>query len=299
MAQSSEVRTLSNKSLLSLCASVVLASAALGCGKADAPPAPGPETEPLPVMETATGVMVRIPEGVFRMGSREGEANEQPEHEVRVDAFLMDRCEVTQRQFVDLMGRNPSHFEEPECPVEQVAWAGAALYCNARSRKEGLEPCYDEETGACDFSANGYRLPTEAEWEYACRAGSAGRYSFGEDARSLTGYGWFEGNAGGRSRPVGQRQPNAWSLRDMHGNVFEWCNDVYDEAYYAKSPTENPHGPEDTPDARFVIRGGGWQSPPEACRSAYREGEDPGQVDACISRDDVGFRCVREAPLAQ
>ncbi|MCX7824327.1 MAG: formylglycine-generating enzyme family protein [Verrucomicrobiae bacterium] len=240
--------------------------------------------------------MVLIPAGEFAMGSANGQAEERPVHMVRLDAFLMDRTEVTQEQFGKLMRDNPSpsHFKGADRPVEQVSWAEAAIYCNLRSKAEGLEPCYDETTAKCNFAADGYRLPTEAEWEYACRAGSTGDYSFGSDARVLRQYAWYADNAEKKTQPVARKKPNAWGLYDMHGNVAEWCNDIYDAAYYARSPKENPRGPDDG--ERYVLRGGAWNSRAEACRSAARVGAVPGFQDACFARDAVGFRCVRRAP---
>jgi formylglycine-generating enzyme required for sulfatase activity len=118
--------------------------------------------------------MSPIPAGSFLMGDADGADDEKPAHSVRVDAFLMDRYEVTQEQYERLAGReNRSRFRDPRRPVERVSWGEAALFCNARSRAEGLTLCYDEDTGKCDFAADGYRLPTEAEWEYAARAGAA------------------------------------------------------------------------------------------------------------------------------
>ena len=125
-------------------------------------------------------------------------------------------------------------------------------------RAEGLEPCYNEDTAECNFAANGYRLPTEAEWEYACRAGSKTAYSFGADDGQLGRFAWFKENANKKTHPVGQKQPNAWGLYDMHGNVSEWCNDIYDESYYQKSPSENPTGPAEG--KQYVLRGGSWAS---------------------------------------
>ena len=123
--------------------------------------------------------------GSFTMGSSSGAADEQPEHSVSVDAFLMDRTEVTQQQYDKLALGNPSHFKGKSLPVEQISWADAALYCNLRSRSEGLQPCYDEETAECDFQASGYRLPTEAEWEYACRAGGQADQALAGSSREL------------------------------------------------------------------------------------------------------------------
>ena len=138
--------------------------------------------------------MVVIPAGWFEMGSSRGDPDEAPVHRVWVDSFLMDTCEVTQDQYTALAVVNPSHFKGPDLPVEQIAWAKAALFCNQRSEAEGLRPCYDEETAACNFEADGYRLPTEAEWEYACRAG-AGPDGDRQRAGHLQDVGWFGENA--------------------------------------------------------------------------------------------------------
>ncbi len=247
------------------------------------------------VITTKTGVeMVLIPAGECRMGSDEGKADEAPAHTVRVDAFYIDRYEVTQEQYGQLIVGNPSRFKGPKNPMEQVSWAAAALYCNERSRAEGLEPCYDEETVECNFEAAGYRLPTEAEWEYACRAGSDTDYSFGDDGGELGEHAWHAENSLETTHPVGEKKPNPWGLYDMHGNVAEWCNDLYGPRYYQDSPEENPRGPEDGEE--FVLRGGAWNSPPDECRSAYRLGDDPGFQDPCFRGSHIGFRCVRRAP---
>jgi len=238
--------------------------------------------------------MLLIPAGSFLMGSERGNADEKPVHRVKVDAFLMDRFEVTQELYGKYVLGNPSHFKGNRRPVEQISWADAALFCNLRSKAEGLEPCYDEETARCNFEADGYRLPTEAEWEYACRAGTAGRYPFGNDPRHLKSYAWYAADSGKTTHPVGEKKPNPWGIYDMLGNVAEWCNDVYDPGYYRRSPEENPRGPEEG--EKYVLRGGAWNSKAEACRPSYRVGEDPGFQDACFSLDAIGFRCVRRAP---
>jgi formylglycine-generating enzyme required for sulfatase activity len=246
----------------------------------------------LPIVTTAGGLeMVRIPAGRFRMGSSRGNNDETPVREVDVDAFLMDRYEMTQAHYAKHVPANGSHFKGPSRPVEMISWADAALFCNKRSRAEGLEPCYDEETGECRFAANGYRLPTEAEWEYACRAGTTDDYCFGNDPRQLAQYAWLVDNADKATHPVGTRKPNPWGLYDMLGNVAEWCNDVYEPNYYRSGPARNPRGPEDG--ERRVLRGGAWNSKAEACLAASRAGETPGVQDACFARDAIGFRCVR------
>ncbi len=274
---------------------VLLAILAGGsCRKAEESP---PGATSLPVVTTKTDAeMVLIPAGRFTMGSRDGKPDEAPAHEVAIDAFWMDRTEVTQEQYGKLVLANPSHFKGPDRPVEQVSWAAAAKYCNERSRDEGLDPCYDEETAQCNLQANGYRLPTEAEWEYACRAGVEGDYCFGSDGRLLKDYAWHAANASRKTQPVAQKKLNAWGLFDVHGNVAEWCNDVYAADYYEQSPADNPRGPADG--EKYVLRGGAWNSSPEACRSPARVGEDPGFQDACFARDAIGFRCVRRAPAA-
>jgi formylglycine-generating enzyme required for sulfatase activity len=277
---------------IALCLGLLAAAGCGGGGDAD--------TSPLPTVMTKSGVeMVVIPAGSFEMGSRHGKDEERPAHKVWVDSFLMDRTEITQAVF-EKIGEaealpNPSHFKGPDLPAEQVTWPMAARFCNARSEYEGLKPCYNLESGACDFEKDGYRLPTEAEWEYACRAGSTTDYSFGDDPRRLGDHGWSKENAAQKTHPVGQRRPNPWGLFDMHGNVAEWCQDVYDKGYYAASPERNPRGPAEGKD--YVLRGGSWKSAADGLRSAARLGETPGFSDACLARDAIGFRCVRKAPV--
>lgn len=272
----------------SLCLLLVLSS--LGCQKVEAP---------TNTIATKTGIdMVLIPAGYFSMGSERGRDDEKPVHKVWLDAFLMDRTEVTQEAYEKLGAieafPNPAHFRGANLPVEQIKWDQAARFCNARSRYEGLKPCYNEDTAECNFEADGYRLPTEAEWEYACRAGTDTDYSFGNEARKVGDYGWSVENAGKKTHPVGQKRANPWGLVDMHGNVAEWCQDVFDAAYYKTSPERNPRGPADGKE--YALRGGSWKSPAEALRSSCRVGENPGFSDACLARDAIGFRCVRRPP---
>jgi len=260
----------------------------IGCRR-DKESTPEPE-----IIKTKTGIeMVAIPAGWFEMGNDKGAPDESPVHRVWVSSFLMDRFEVVQEQFRKFQLSDPSHFKNPKHPLEQINWTDAAIYCNERSLAEGLEPCYDEESWQCNFDANGYRLPTEAEWEYACRAGTDTKYSFGNDARKLKAYAWFAENSSGKTHLVGSKSPNQWGLFDMHGNVAEWCNDFYSANYYKQSPQKDPKGPPDGKER--VLRGGAWNSSADSCRSTYRA-SDPSINDTCLASDSIGFRCVKNAP---
>ena len=241
--------------------------------------------------ETKSGVeMVLVPGGWFIMGDEKGEIDEKP-HKVYISSFYIDKYEVTQEEYEKVRGENPSRWEGRKNPMEQMRWSDAVRYCNARSRLEGLQPCYDLETWECNFDANGYRLPTEAEWEYASRAGTKTSYSFGDISRKIKLYGWFKENSGGRPRPVGQKLPNLWGLYDMYGNVWEWCNDFYQVDYYQKSPEKAPQGPKNG--ETRVLRGGCWNSTSDKCRSSFRYNENPAYADVCFGYDIYGFRCVK------
>jgi formylglycine-generating enzyme required for sulfatase activity len=247
---------------------------------------------------TSSGVeMVLVPAGKFVMGDATGLKDEQPTHEVSLSAFFMDRFEVTQGHFAETVGYNPAKRERPQDAVDQVRWTEAIDYCNGRSKREGLETCYDLSTGRCRFEADGYRLPTEAEWEYACRAGTTTRYFFGEDASGLGAFAWFEKNAPKDSRSVGAKKPNPWGLYDMAGSLLEWCNDPYDAGYYAASPSKDPVGPPGGKDR--VLRGGCWRMGAQDCRSAVRFHDEPSNADSCFGWDSYGFRCVRKAEPAK
>jgi formylglycine-generating enzyme required for sulfatase activity len=160
---------------------------------------------------------------------------------------------VTQGQYQAVTGENPSGFKgSDDLPVEQVSWDDAVAFCKALSTKEGRT----------------YRLPSEAEWEYACRAGSDSRYCFGYDTTQLGLYAWYDSNSDSKTHPVGQKRPNAFGLFDMHGNVWEWCADWYSAYYYEASPAVDPVGPSGA--WARVRRGGCWGSDPRFCRSANR-----------------------------
>jgi len=237
---------------------------------------------------SASGVaMVLLPGGVFSMGDENGEVDEVP-HEVTVSPFYIDQCEVSQAEYVQVMGDNTSKFKGKGNPVEQIRWSDAVRYCNERSRLEGLEPAYDLKKWTCRFEANGYRLPTEAEWEYAARAGTASAFSFGASDAKLKQHGWSKDNSGGKPRPVKQRRPNPWGLYDMHGNVWEWCLDWYQATPEGGS---DPDGPDSG--SNRVCRGGAWnRTNASECRSAFRY--KYAYPTAAFSH--FGFRLVRTLP---
>jgi formylglycine-generating enzyme required for sulfatase activity len=242
--------------------------------------------------------MVLVQGGSFLMGSPAGEPernqNEGPQRRVTVASFFMDRREVTQAEFEALMGTNPSYFKGAALPVEQVSWYDAVAFANARSVKEGLKPAYaiSRDFVNCDWTGNGYRLPTEAEWEYACRAGTAAATAFGNSLSSAQAnfHGDFPYNGGakgpnlGKTAPVGGYAANPWGLYDMHGNVYEWCWDWFGP--YPAGAQDNPAGP--ASGALRVSRGGSWNYGAGNLRSAYRG--DYGTTGGLYFR---GFRLVR------
>ena len=230
-------------------------------------------TRPVAVAPAELPEMVLIPAGEFLMGSDAGDSDEKPEHRVRITKpFYLGKYEVTQEQWAAVMGNNPSRFQGPKNPVEQVSWDDCQEFCRRLSAKEGKE----------------YRLPTEAEWEYACRAGSTGEYCFGDEGSRLGEYAWYLSNSQRETHAVGQKRPNAWGLYDMHGNVWEWCADHYDQDYYRNSPVDDPQGP--SGGAYRVNRGGSWVSTAGFCRSANRGRNSPG-----IRGNSLGFRLARVA----
>ena len=233
--------------------------------------------------------LVLIPAGEFLMGSPDAEEHaldsEKPRHQVRISKpFYLGRYEVTQEQWEAVMGSNPSHFKGAKNPVEQVSWDDCQAFLSKLN---------------ANFAGGDGRfvLPTEAQWEYACRAGSTTRYGFGDDKSGLGEYAWYAGNTGDKmhsahgkvgpmdsqTHAVGQKKPNPWGLYDMHGNVWEWCADRYDKSYYANSPADDPTGP--VAGSGRVHRGGSWLDWAVSCRSAVRYGGTPG-----FRFDDMGFR---------
>ena len=209
------------------------------------------------VMENSIGMkLTLLPSGRFRMGSKSGASDEEPQHEVMLTKwFMLGLHEVTQSQYERVMGKNPSSFKGANNPVEWVSWEDAVKFCQKLSALPA-----EKAAGRV------YRLPTEAEWEYACRAGTTTKYSFGDDDTELGNYAWFSGNSGKTSHPVGGKQPNAWGLYDMHGNVWEWCQDWYGD--YPSGAVTDPTGA--ASGSGRVGRGGSWFITAEFCRSALR-----------------------------
>ena len=231
---------------------------------------------------------VRINGGTFTMGSPAHEAghnnDEGPQHQVTVSAFYMGKYAVMQNEYQQIAGTNPSHFKGYSLPVEQVTWFDAIEYCNKRSQKEGLIPAYTRsgDNVTWNRNANGYRLPTEAEWEYACRAGTTTAYNTGASINNNTG--WYNANSNGQIQPVGQKPANAWGLYDMHGNVWEWCWDWYGS--YSSGAQTDPVGA--SSGSFRVYRGGGWSNSAGLLRSAYRL-----YYYTNYQISNVGFRMVR------
>ena len=243
-----------------------------------------------PVTNSIGMKLTLIPAGTFMMGSPEGEGkreNVETQHKVTISkAFYMQTTEVTQGQWKALMNTEPwkgkqsrigtSVKEGPNYPASYVNWDNAVEFCKKLSAKEGKK----------------YRLPTEAEWEYACRAGAKTTWSFGNDKKTLGDYAWYEANAVESpeqyAHQVGLKKPNAWGLHDMHGNLFEWCHDYFGKDYYQQSPEKDPTGPES---GRLrILRGGSWYHGPHFTRSALR-----GRVGGTLLKYyPHGFRVVRE-----
>lgn len=239
-----------------------------------------PSSNPKTITNSIDMDFVLIPAGAFDMGSPSDErgrfSDEEPVHHVKIkNEFYMGKYEVTQKHWRKVMENNPLYYEEDDWPVEAVSWNDAQDFIKKLNEKEGT---------------NKYRLPSEAEWEYAARAGTTTRYSFGDDESRLGEYGWHEGwtddNLG--THPVGQKKPNPWGLYDMHGNVFEWVQDKYHENYNG-APSDGSAWESGGRSYR-VLRGGSWSIQSRLCRSAYRSNLDPDYRDSY----GLGFRLLLE-----
>lgn len=245
----------------------VLAAAPSAAATADAEPSKT-------WMNSLDMAFVLIPTGSFEMGSDNGDADEQPVRPATINKpFYIGQFEVTQAQWHAVMESDPSQFtDDPSRPVEGISWNDAREFI---TKLNAMEPGMT------------YRLPTEAEWEYAARAGSAAAYAFGDDAAQLDAYAWYADNAGNTTHPVGEKQPNVWGVHAMHGGVWEWVQDRY--RLYPSETAAEPSGR--PPGNRRVIRGGSWLSPAEDCRAASRSHAHPAFRGA-----HVGFRLVRTIP---
>jgi formylglycine-generating enzyme required for sulfatase activity len=207
--------------------------------------------------------LVLIPAGEFLMGPSDSDKDVFPtdkQHRVRITKpFYLGKYLVTQEQWEAVMGKNPSHFKGPKNPVEVVSWDDCQKFLGKLNAKSAA-------------GAGKFQLPTEAQWEYACRAGSTTKYCFGDDKSKLGEYAWYDANSGNTTHPVGEKKPNTWGLYDMHGNVWEWCQDLYG-AYRAEA-VRDPMGAAKGSDR--VYRGGGWINPAWHCRSVFRGNSEPG-----------------------
>ena len=226
----------------------------------------------------STGIeFVLIPAGEFEIGSSSKEEDrfpyECPVHKVAIEnSFYLGRSSVTQKQWKKIMGKNPSYFKGDDHPVEAVSWKEAHKFVKKLNEKEGIDK---------------YRLPSEAEWEYACRAGAQTKYYFGNDESELSEYAWYAENSGGQTHPVGRKKQNPWGLNDMHGNVWEWVQDNWHENYNGSPPDGSAW--EDENGSYRVSRGGSWYCDAGLCRSASRFKRNP---DSHIG--NLGFRLLKE-----
>ncbi|MFM2096585.1 MAG: hypothetical protein RIS70_3709 [Planctomycetota bacterium] len=223
-----------------------------------------------------------IPAGTFLIGSPDSEPGRDADErscEVTIErGFYLSAFEIRQVHYRAVMGVNPSAHENDQNPVESVSWTDAVAFCERLSQR-------DEEKSA----GRSYRLPTEAEWEYACRAGTNSMYSFSGDQDDLSNHAWFKTNASAGPGQVGRKSPNAWGLYDMHGNVWEWCQDLYGPySDRIGEDSESRESKEKRPgESRRVLRGGSWTSPAKFCRSATRDRNQP-----TYRKDNLGFRVV-------
>ena len=233
--------------------------------------------------------MVFVQGGTFQMGSTNGGSDEKPVHTVTIDDFYIGKYEVTQKEWKEIMGNNPSNFKGDNLPVEQVSWYDVVDFCNIKSEAEGLTRCYSGsgENITCNFNANGYRLPTEAEWEYSARGGNKSKgYNKYSGSNNIDNVAWYKDNSSSQTHPVGQKKPNELGIYDISGNVWEWCWDWFDSNYYSKSSTRNPTGT--SCGTSRVLRGGGRRNKAGNCRVAKRGDDDP-----AYSCNHYGFRFSR------
>jgi formylglycine-generating enzyme required for sulfatase activity len=249
-------------------------------------PAPASMQPAAPPVRPAPANMVYIRGGTFQMGSLVSEAgrgSDETQRQVTVGSFYMGKYEVSQKEWVEIMGSNPSYFKGDNLPVENISWYDAVEYCNRLSVKEGFVPAYhgSGDNITCDFKATGYRLPTEAEWEYACRAGTTTSFNTGNNISANTAN---YGRDRGKTTAMESFAANVWGLYDMHGNVWEWCWDWYG-SYSSRSQT-NPVGA--SSGSYRVLRGGVWDGTTQNARSANRSYHPP------ASRYyNLGFRLLR------
>ena len=266
--------------------------------------APQPLPPPIDIVDDLTGMkFATIKPGQFKMGCLPGEhgANdEQPQHVVLIRRpFLIGRSEVTQAEYEKVTGESPSHFTgDGRRPVEKVSWLDAIRFCNALSAKpkSGLTPFYridGEIVTIVDWAGEGYRLPTEAEWEYACRGGVAGPSILEDQDSDLEKHAWYRQNSQVdgffSTHPVGELKPNGFDVLDMHGNVWEWCWDWYADQYAQTDPAADPIGP---PSGKFrVLRGGAYNSAASSLRCSIRNKDTMDSRSQCN-----GFRVARNLP---
>ena len=240
-------------------------------------------------LDTLDQHMIRVERGTFEMGG-EKRSREKPIHRVTLTRdFALCRYPVTQALWAAVMEKNPrpSRFKGPQRPVESISWFEMVDFCNRLSAKQGLTPCYEIQGEQVSWlpDAKGYRLPTEAEWEYAARGGRYGRGFEYAGSPELDQVAWYDANSNGERQPVGQKRPNALGLYDMSGNVWEWCWDWYGD--YPSEPQADPIGPEGG--SRRVNRGGSWSSVAVVCRVASRD-----YFSHPTGRGyDLGFRLAR------
>lgn len=258
-------------------------------------PPPPPPPQPLYPVQDPLIELMALPGGRFWMGSDQtldpqAYDDEFPRREVRLRPFAIARTPVTRGLYRRLMPSAPSAWkgdkEDDNLPANILSWEDAVRFCNALSQQSGRTLCYQKSDSGweCDWQADGYRLPTEAEWEYACRAGSQTPWFWGAEEKDAAQYAWFSSNSGYRLQPVGTKAANSWGLYDMAGNVWEWCWDWF--ASYDPQELDNPRGP--VAGKLRVLRGGSFTFEPRRLRSAARLRLEPERRVF-----SVGFRCVR------